>query len=73
MSNNQLHNEQTLETAADEMRAYDLLTALLRDEGTTTVLATLRAWHVLRELNRAPQCATSSVAGVTGHNIRGSI
>lgn len=68
-----IQKQHTIDSAADEVRAYDLLEKLITAEGITTVLSTLRAWCVLRDLNRPPQRARRAVTAITGYNSPGSI
>lgn len=50
-------------TAADEIAAYDLVEKLIRREGSRTVLATLRCWHVLTQLNGKRGAVVTTLEG----------
>lgn len=44
-------HDETLETVADEVRAYDVLEMLMRLHGVQVTLDVLRYWYVVSSLN----------------------
>ncbi len=46
-----MKNTKALDSAADEVRAYDLLEMLMRMHGVQMTLDVLRYWYVISSLN----------------------
>lgn len=56
-------HDATLETAADEVRAYDLLEMLMRRHGVKMTLDVLRYWYVVSSLSGTRRGGHSAAAG----------
>lgn len=53
----------TYDSAADEVRAYDLLDMLMRMHGVQMTLDVLRYWYVVSSLNGTRRGGHSAAAG----------